>query len=83
VPKDFFVRALSPDGKTSVVDEWKMSADTWHQRAHLWTLGTGEPTALLELNQSFDNLTPQFSPDGKRLLCKVKHYGSYALPVKE
>jgi len=77
VPKDFFVRALSPDGKTSVVDEWKMSADTWHQRAHLWTLGTGEPTALLELNQSFDNLTPQFSPDGKRLLCKVKHYGSY------
>ena len=40
-------------------------------------LANGEPTALLDLNQSFDNLTPQFSPDGKRLLCKVKHYGSY------
>ena len=77
VPKDFFVRAFSPDGKTAVADEWKMSADTWHRRAHPWTLGTDEPTALLDLNQSFDNLTPQFSPDGKRLLCKVKHYGSY------
>lgn len=75
VPEPFVVRGVGPDGKTAVLDEWKMSADTRHQRAHLWTLGgTDKPTPLLDLNHSFDNHRPQFSPDGKRLLCKVSHY---------
>ncbi len=77
VPADFFVRAVGPDGKTTVVDEWKMTPKQWHQKAHLWTVGTDKPTPLLELNASFDNLRPVFSPDGKRLLCKVKHYATY------
>ncbi len=77
VPTDFVVRAVSPDGKTAVVDEWKMTPTEWHQHAHLWTVGDDKPTPLLELNQDFKNLHPQFSPDGKRLLCKVVHYGSY------
>lgn len=76
VPKDFFVRAVGPDGKTMVVDEWKMSAKVWHQRAHLWEVGKDKPTPLLELNAGFNNLRPAFSPDGKKLLCKVKHYGT-------
>jgi hypothetical protein len=77
VPADFVVRAIGPDGKTAVVDEWKMTPDTWHQHAHLWTLGTNNPTPLLELNHDLDNPTPKFSPDGKRLLCRVLHYGTY------
>jgi RNA polymerase sigma factor (sigma-70 family) len=76
MPKDFFPRAVSPDGKTMILDEWKMTPAQWHQHAHLWTVGTDKPTPLLELNQSFNNLSPQFSPDGKRVLCKVSHYGS-------
>lgn len=76
VPEPFVVRSVGPDGKTAVVDEWKHSADTWHQRAHVWTIGgTDKPTPLLDLNHSFDNQRPQFSPDGKKLLCKVSHYG--------
>jgi Tol biopolymer transport system component len=59
-----------------VVDEWKMTPTEWHQHSHLWTVGDGKPTPLLELNQDFKNLHPQFSPVGKRLLCKVVHYGS-------
>lgn len=77
VPKDFFVRSVSPDGKTAIADEWKMTPAQWHQHAHLWTVGSDKPTPLLELNQSFKNLPPQFSPDGKRVLCRVQHYGSY------
>lgn len=76
VPKDFFVRAVGPDGKTMVVDEWKVSPKEWHQRAHLWTVGTDKPTPLLDAHASFCNLRPAFSPDGKKLFCKVKHYGT-------
>ncbi len=74
VPEHFHVRAVGPDGKTAVLDEWKMSADTWHQHAHLWTIGTDKPTPLLELNHSFENKAPQFSPDGKKVLCQVSYH---------
>jgi RNA polymerase sigma factor (sigma-70 family) len=78
VPESFVVRALSPDGKTAVVDEWKMGDEVWHQRAHLWAVGSDDkPTPLFELNQGFENLRPQFSPDGQKLLCKLLHYGTY------
>jgi RNA polymerase sigma factor (sigma-70 family) len=78
VPKDFFIRAVSPDGKVAVADEWKMTATEWHQHAHLWALdGTEKPTPLLELNQSISQPRPVFSPDGKHLLCKLKHYGTH------
>jgi RNA polymerase sigma factor (sigma-70 family) len=78
VPKDFFVRAISPDGKTAVADEWKMAPARWHQHAHLWALGSDDqPTPLLERNQSFKNLTPRFSADGGRLLCRVHAAGPY------
>jgi hypothetical protein len=77
VPKGFAVRSISPDGKTAVVDEWKRTATEYHQHAHVWNVGEDKPTPLLELNQGFRNLRPQFTPDGKRLLCQVTHYGSY------
>lgn len=78
VPEHFAVRAVGPDGKTAVVDEWKMSPDKWHQRAHLWTVGTDKPpTPLLDLNQSVYDPRPAFSPDGRRLLCRVEQYGTH------
>ncbi|MBP3957158.1 sigma-70 family RNA polymerase sigma factor [Gemmata sp. G18] len=77
VPADFVVRAIGPDGKTAVVDEWKMGAEKWHQHAHLWTIGTEKPAPLFELNQSIYSPTPKFSPDGKRVLCKVLQYGTH------
>lgn len=77
VPKDFTVRSVSPDGRAAVVDEWKRTATAHHQHAHMWTVGEDKPTPLLELNQGFRNLRPQFTPDGTRLLCQVTHFGSY------
>jgi WD40-like Beta Propeller Repeat len=77
VPEHFVIRAISPDGKTTIVDEWKHSATEWHQHAHLWTIGSDKPTPLLELNQSFNNKHPMFSPDGKRALCQVSQYGKH------
>ncbi len=77
VPADFLVRAVGPDGKTTIVDEWKVTPKEWRQRAHVWKIGTDTPTPLLDMHASFDNLRPVFSPDGKRLLCKVKHYATY------
>lgn len=74
VPDDFVVRSVGPDGKTAVLDEWKVKADDWIQHAHLWTVGTDKPTPLLERNHSFNNKAPQFSPDGKKVLCHVSHY---------
>ncbi|MEO2089738.1 MAG: hypothetical protein ABGY75_09605, partial [Gemmataceae bacterium] len=78
VPEHFVVRAVGPDGKTAIVDELKHTADTWHQRAHLWTIGsTDKPDPLLDLNHSFDVARPVFSPDGKKLLCKVSYHAKH------
>jgi dipeptidyl aminopeptidase/acylaminoacyl peptidase len=77
VPEHFVVRAIGPDGKTAMADEWKMTPNQWHQHAHLWTIGTDKPKPLLELNQGAESPTPKFSPDGKRLLCRVLHYGKH------
>jgi dipeptidyl aminopeptidase/acylaminoacyl peptidase len=79
VPANFTIRAVSPNGKTMLVDEWKGDPTQWYQRAHLWTVGTEKPVPLLEVNQSVWEPIPKFSPDGKQLLCRVEHYGKYKL----
>jgi RNA polymerase sigma factor (sigma-70 family) len=77
VPSGFFIRAIGPDGKSALVDERKMTPTHWHERAHIWTIGTDKPAPLLELNHSLWEPIPRFSPDGKQLLCRVEHYGTY------
>jgi len=72
---DFVVRAISPDGKIALADEWKMTETKWHSHAHLLSFDGGKPTPLLELNQDVYHPKPQFSPDGKQLLYLITHYG--------
>lgn len=76
VPEHCFVRAVSRDGKVALADERKINATEWHEHVHLWTIGTDKPTPLLEKGQSAYRPMPKFSPDGKRLLCKVTEYGT-------
>lgn len=71
------MRSISADGKTAVVDEWKRTSTGYSQHAHLWTVGEDKATTLLERGQGFRNLRPHSTPDGKRLLCQVTHYGSH------
>jgi len=75
VPKDFVVRSVSRDGKVALAEERKITDDEWHEHYHLWTIGADKPTPLLEKGQSAYSPTASFSPDGKRLLCKVVEYG--------
>jgi hypothetical protein len=77
VPANFTIRAVSPNGKTMLVDEWKGDPTQWYQRAHVWTVGTEKPVPLLEVNQSVWEPIPTFSPDGKQLLCRVEQYGKH------